>query len=931
MITKKLTPAKTQLNGKSVLSLPSTPKSTAFLKAVLKALIKKIHGNSGNFYLYNQKGQLHALNRRKEDSHILILAKYALEVQKNIVVLSSQDPILQELRKILTEEQISRFPDTFVCTPIVLPDKNIGVIYITMSQNTDQFISENHFLLLENIMMHLGLVLYQGLVKKRNSFLFDFSTITFLFLENINSEIEMVTINERLNVLLEVSNLLVSSQNLDSLKKSIMKSAQKVLRVEHSSLFLVDEKTGDLYFDVVAGESEQVLEGVHVPKGQGIVGLCMEKKAAMIINNASQDKRLWRKEEKVQRFSVKNLMAAPLIVDDKGVGVLEVMNTLDRKDFLAQDLDLFQSFSSYVGWAVHRQMLFDNLKDVNKHLTNKLEQLQTMYGMSEILLEKSSNVQDASHKILTWIHKNLKVQNICLWFFYKNSGRIEKIVDLGENLPEEFMIQDWLLEHLFSEQIPYVFKTLPEKSNKVILKNEKIKKNRIGPFILLPIELSEDTDLIGFVYAYSGENRKFGVDDYNLLSSSCLQCAQAISRILLDQKIAGQKAIAKEIEIASRIQQDLLSSTNLKASALVEVTSKCIMAQSVGGDFYEYYIDRKTGNMYFIIADVSGKSITASLFMSVAISVIRAVLRSKHDLKEIMMNINDLLYEQSKIAMFVTVFIACYKPGESTLDYASAGHNGMLLLKQNKSYENLCCKGYPMGVIASSQQNYEVKSIAIDLGDLLVLYTDGITEAESEKGELYGDERLITHLKKEIALSPIEISNSLYENVMQFTPKLSDDFTLLLTRFHFQEIDKNHYRFLLMNEISSIPLLRESIEFICEGKQMNKSIIYDIMLVFDELTTNIVTYALPHEKLFKNYYVCNLKFVEGEVNKIKAYLIDRGKKFKPEKLLEKPNIEDRLSGKRVGGFGLYCSQYLTQKLRFGYRNGFNYVYLEKEY
>ena len=351
--------------------------------------------------------------------------------------------------------------------------------------------------------------------------------------------------------------------------------------------------------------------------------------------------------------------------------------------------------------------------------------------------------------------------------------------DYEDNIKGQTVEKNSLARYVFEKNEPLFIKDLEQHPELAALGAPDRYRSRTC--ILLPLSGSRTYGVLCFA---DPSLDVFMEEDFPLLKTVTAQVVRGYENLLLQEESVQRKAIEKEVEITSRIQQNILPSHDPEHMHL-QLGAKSVMARTTGGDFYDYHVHSPNGPVTLLVADVSGKSLPAALFMAISSSILRTIIRTENDPVQILSKANDLLYEESQSGMFVTVFLARYDPHTNLLRYASAGHNEMLLLHADGELEMLSGRGHPLGVLPSHRQKYIGGERQIRGDDLLVLYTDGVSEEHDADNEEYGLDRFIQLLKAERKKDPDEIIENVYRSVLDFTGSdlQSDDFTMLISRF----------------------------------------------------------------------------------------------------------------------------------------------------
>jgi sigma-B regulation protein RsbU (phosphoserine phosphatase) len=279
-----------------------------------------------------------------------------------------------------------------------------------------------------------------------------------------------------------------------------------------------------------------------------------------------------------------------------------------------------------------------------------------------------------------------------------------------------------------------------------------------------------------------------GRDQIAELSTSFNTMTQNLERLLVVAK--EKERMEAEIEIARGVQDQLYPKEPPVFEGL-RVLGMCDPARMVSGDYYDYQL--VDGKLAIAIGDVAGKGISAALLMATIQAALRMELRATVELTmpstngerfstaRMVSELNQQLHATTSPEKYATFFFAIYDQATGLLTYTNAGHLQPVLFR-NGAATQLDVSGLMVGAFPFA--TYEESKLELRSGDLLVCYTDGITEPENEYGEMFGEERLIQLIAKNADRDEAHIIESVMESVRQWTgvPELSDDMTVLLAR-----------------------------------------------------------------------------------------------------------------------------------------------------
>jgi serine phosphatase RsbU (regulator of sigma subunit) len=290
--------------------------------------------------------------------------------------------------------------------------------------------------------------------------------------------------------------------------------------------------------------------------------------------------------------------------------------------------------------------------------------------------------------------------------------------------------------------------------------------------------LKTEKRTLGAMLLVRNTSNGYTAGDLKLLSAVALQAAPAIEVARLYQVAIENARLERELQMARQVQADLLPAHMPRLPGW-EFAAGWSPAREVSGDYYDLFKDAG-GRMGIVIADVADKGMPASLFMVFTRSAIRATLHHSPSTARGIRQVNQLMCAESSRGYFVTVFFARLDPQKGEITYVNAGHNPPILVRAaDCQVEMLTRTGMALGILEDA--DYEQRTIQLEPGDLLLLYTDGLTEAMNASNEQFGTERLIQLTLAYSADGPQALLAAINRAVNEFTNAApqADDITLL--------------------------------------------------------------------------------------------------------------------------------------------------------
>ncbi len=292
--------------------------------------------------------------------------------------------------------------------------------------------------------------------------------------------------------------------------------------------------------------------------------------------------------------------------------------------------------------------------------------------------------------------------------------------------------------------------------------------------------LSQDGRLLGVIQLLNKRgSAAFSTDDETLLLAFASIAGVAVDRARLVAAVVESKRIEESLRLAHDIQMGML--TRRFPTGGVRMHAVLEPARGVGGDFYDLL--EQDGRVWFAVGDVSGKGMGAALFMAITLTLFRASTESAEGPAEVLGRMNRALSRDNERAMFVTAFVALLDLATGKVSYANGGHNPPYVLRATGGLELLANADCPaLGVLEEAR--YANSELTLEPGDGMLLYTDGVTEAQAPDESFYGIERLEALLRTLALKTPAECVESVVGAVSSFAAGAppADDLTVLALR-----------------------------------------------------------------------------------------------------------------------------------------------------
>ncbi len=391
-------------------------------------------------------------------------------------------------------------------------------------------------------------------------------------------------------------------------------------------------------------------------------------------------------------------------------------------------------------------------------------------------------------------------------------------------------------------------------------------------------------------------------------------------------------------EASARIDKELEFAKNIQASALpnqfpafpkrkdFDIFALMDPAKEVGGDFYDFYLTHDD-TFNFLVADVSGKGIPAAMFMMRAKTELKTLTEADVPIDDVFTRGNAALCEGNDAGMFVTAWQGSADLDSGIVKFANAGHNPPLVYhKSTGRFEYLRSKvGFVLAGMDSVK--YKTQEISLEPGDIVFLYTDGVTEATNANTELYGEERLLQAINSREFETVREMCEFIKSDVDAFVGEAPqfDDITMLAFRY----IGKPPVPKMIIEDavIDDIPKLTEFVESELEKIDCPMKAVMQIDVALDEILSNIINYGYPEKS---GHVEIRVLAKDEEPNTVYINFRDNGIPYNP---LTKEAPDTTLSAEErgIGGLGIFIVRKTMDDVRYKYENDQNVLTIKKSW
>ena len=567
---------------------------------------------------------------------------------------------------------------------------------------------------------------------------------------------------EVLATLVEIGEEINSSLDLDEVLGKTAALVKRLVDYEIFSVLLVDESMRRLYHRFTIGYGDGAGKDWVIPIGQGITGIAAATGRAVRVPDVREDPRYINLID-----SVRSELVVPLMVKGQAIGVLDIQST--QVDYFTRDQQsVLTLMASRLATAIENARLFERVRT----------QADTMFVLNEVGREANSilAVEELLRRAAELVKRviNYQILGILLYDEPTNTYRHRLDVKYGQSAQGKLRVvpNEGIVGTAIATKLPV---RVPDVSvdPRYVMVNPETRSE-------LAIPMLHQGVVIGVLDLESPQVNYFTAEHEQTLTILAAHLAVSLENARLYEKVAKDEArMERELTAAQRLQTALLRPVPETDYGL-DITARIHSAREVCGDLYDF-LAYGTQQLGIALGDVSGKGSAAALYGAVATGILRSLSPHKLQPAELLKQLNQLVCDRRVEGRYMTICFATWQKARHALRIANAGQTQPLLWKDGH-VEQVKLSGFPIGIFDDA--TYEEWNVRLKSGDILVFYSDGLTEAANRAGKFFGTHRLSEILAASAELTSSEIADRMLNEVEEYTEggAITDDRTLVVMK-----------------------------------------------------------------------------------------------------------------------------------------------------
>lgn len=567
-------------------------------------------------------------------------------------------------------------------------------------------------------------------------------------------------------LLLEAARIFNSTIEYEELIDAVLKLVMTAVNSEAALVFRVDHQRTDVKVRLRTRRDQSMIVFRH-ELGIEVGDWATRFQEGTILNSPTESQQDEHPMARVAASEIRSLLIIPLIGKGQMLGVVKAINKIEGP-FTESDLDIMAGLNNQIAVAIDNSHLY---REIRKEALEK----DLLYEIGK-KLAGTLDLNEVLKAIMESLRQVVAYDTGAIFLVDSGQQDLKSLYSVGYNEEEQ--------EQLRLKYGQGLSGTAARTGMPVIVPDVRLDDRYVNAHsqtrseVVVPIML--DNRVLGVLNLESEQVNAFSRSATRLISAFATQAAIALERARLYESILDARKLDQQLSIAREIQQTFLpeKSPNVPGYQIVGTN---ISSGQVGGDYYDFIkiVDGHTG---IAIGDVSGKGMPAALIMASFRASLIAEIRNNYSIRTICDKVNSLLYESIEAGNYVTAVYGVLDTRNHIFTFSNCGHNLPFLMRANGEVEYLREGGPILGVTASAE--FEERAIFLNLGDCVILYTDGVTEVFDAAGVEYGLDRLVALVRAHRTESADALLKIIQETVMAHAADghVFDDLTMIVIK-----------------------------------------------------------------------------------------------------------------------------------------------------
>jgi sigma-B regulation protein RsbU (phosphoserine phosphatase) len=563
--------------------------------------------------------------------------------------------------------------------------------------------------------------------------------------------------------LLEVADAVNTTLDLNTLLQRIAEMLKRFLDYEIFAILLLNEKTQELRVRFQVGHPPEVAERIRIKVGQGVTGQAVLRREAVLVNDVTAEQNFINSVP-----GVRSELAVPLIAKNKVIGVLDV-EAAQPGAFTEEHKHLLTLFASRIAVGIENARLYTQVARQARQLTLLTEisrEVTSILNLDQLL----KRVADLVARIIDYeMFSILLLDPTGQLLQHRFSLRFKENVHLKHEIPIGQGLVGYAAQTGQAVLVPDV-----SKDSRYIMANPETRSE-----LCIPLIYKEK--VIGVLDIEHTRRGFFNDDHVRIMTTMAAQVAIAIENATLYERIARQEQrLEHDFALARELQFRLLPQ-KLPKLKNAEVAARFSPARQIGGDLYDFLKYSGHGNLGIAVGDVSGKGAPAAIYAALVSGITRSHSVEEPSAAGMLEAINLSLAERPIDAQYVSMIYAIWDDSQRTLQVANSGLPRPLHLRSGK-FEEIPVTGLPIGLFPNA--TFEERNLRCKPGDIFLFLSDGITDAISSAGNMFGRGRLEKTVLKYADRSADEIAQAIFGAVSEHAKGVDafDDQTIVVLK-----------------------------------------------------------------------------------------------------------------------------------------------------